>query len=66
MCGANVQEFDLTEVFVWQNDTSVGISYEPQKKESVGEGGISSLHLEFLKGFCICVLFTHKRSAVRT
>ena len=28
----------LTEVFVWQNDTSVGISYELQKNESVGEG----------------------------
>jgi hypothetical protein len=56
----------LTEVFVWQNDTSVGISYELQKNESVGEGGISSLHVVFLKVFCICVLFTHKRSALGT
>jgi len=31
----------LMNVFVWQNVTSVGISYELQKKESVGEGGIS-------------------------
>jgi hypothetical protein len=51
---------------VWQNVTSVGISYELQKKESVEEGGISSLHLEFLMAFCMCVLFTHKRSALRT
>ena len=27
----------LTKVFVWQIVTSVGISYELQKKESVGE-----------------------------
>jgi len=56
----------LMEFFVWQNVSSVGISYELQKKECVGEGGISSLHLEFLKTFCIYVLFTHKRSALRT
>jgi hypothetical protein len=53
----------LTEGFVWQNVTSVGIAYELQKNESVGEGGISSLYLEFLKSFSICLLFTHKRSA---
>jgi hypothetical protein len=45
----------LTEVFVWQNVTSVGISYELQKKECVGEGRISSLYLEFLKAFCVFV-----------
>jgi hypothetical protein len=60
------KHLNLTEVFVWQNITSVGISYELQKKESVGKWGISSLRLEFLKAFCIRVLFTHKRSALRT
>ena len=61
-----IKHLTFMEVFVWQNVTSVGISYELQKKETVGEGEISSLHLELLKAFCICVLFTHKRSALRT
>ena len=58
-----LKHLTLSKVSLWQNVTSVGISYELQKIESVGEGGISSLYLEFLKSFSICLLFTHKRSA---
>jgi hypothetical protein len=39
------KQLTLMEDFVWQNVTSVGISYELQKKESVGEGEMSSLYL---------------------
>ena len=41
------KQLTRTDVIVWQNVTFVGISYELQKKESMGEGGISFLHLEF-------------------
>jgi DNA relaxase NicK len=50
-----LQHLTLTKVFAWQNVTSVGISYELWIMASVGEGEISSLHIEFLKTFCICV-----------
>jgi hypothetical protein len=66
MCGANIQAFTLYINFCMQNVTSVGISYELQRKESVGEGGISPPTVTVLKGFYICVLFTHRKSALKT
>jgi len=54
MCIAAIKAFELDKIFCVQNVTSVGISYELQRKESVGEEG------NFLKAFYICVLFTHK------
>jgi len=66
ICGANVQAFDpyrclcvadcyICWHFIWATEEG-----------TCRRGGISSLHLEFLKAFCICLLFTHKRSALRT
>ena len=66
MCGANIQAFTLYINFCMQNVTSVGISYELQRKESVGEVGISPPTVTVLKGFYICVLFTHRKSALKT
>jgi hypothetical protein len=38
-----LKHLTLTEIFMWQNVTSVGISYELQKKESV-RGGWGEFH----------------------
>jgi hypothetical protein len=53
-----------TDVIVWQNVTSVGISYELQKTGNCGGGGNFFPTLTVLKGFlCVCVIYPHKISS---
>ena len=53
-----------TDVIVWQNVTSVGISYELQKTGKCGRGGNFFLTLTVLKGFLyVCIIYRQKISS---
>jgi len=53
-----------TDVIVWQNVTSVGISYELQKTGKCGRGGNFFPTLRVLKGFlCLCIIYPQKISS---
>ena len=54
----------LMDVIVWQNVTSVGISYELQKTGKCGRGGIFFPTLTVLKCFLYdCIIYPQKISS---